>query len=663
MPGRTSLLLVLGLSLGHVVAEGADVWRRDARELLDVGVVSKLTLAADGRSLELDRGRQSQDDGPAAGYSYLSNVEKLDGRVLVRKQLLVDDPRAAETYLLVAPGGKLEATINGRPQTLEPRGKAGNNWEQYLLPPDALRKGLNEIVIGGTGQVWVARDDERQPGDSPPPNRSAKSTDGGRTWNDVRLGTKDDFDGEYYVRLYLEQHLPRGTWTSPVLDAANLAEAPIAPAVAALGPVRVGIDGDGAIAVRSGTTFAVDDEHWSDWQPLDDRDGVVESPRGRFVQVRVELTTDDPRRSPPLREVRVECDAMPVSARTARLSTITATSTRIRRSSIPFTYESPDHPQLMQLRERYQLDDVVAEATTEWEQILKLAAWSGVQRSKRTGHLGQAYPKWDALDILAAHADGTPVGGFCQQYNLVFLQACESFGIRGRPVSLGPGSFQDRIRSGHEVVELWSNDYRKWVHVDGDAARYYVDAKSRAPLSLLELHDRQLAHFAKRPYEPVECVVLADTRPPWTSFDDVPPFVELRMIPRSNFLEQPTPVPLNQGMRGWFWPGHETWSDAEAPAVRLYDRRVSVRNNWAWTINETEMRLLATETPGELRVELDTVTPGFARYEATFDDSEPTEVERSFVWVLHRGTNRLVVRARNETRSLIPTTAVLEWKP
>ena len=68
------------------------------------------------------------------------------------------------------------------------------------------RKGKNEIVLRGTGKVWIARDDERPPADSPSPNRSAKSVDGGKTWNDARLGTKDDLDGEYYVRLFLDQH-------------------------------------------------------------------------------------------------------------------------------------------------------------------------------------------------------------------------------------------------------------------------------------------------------------------------------------------------------------------------------------------------------------------------------------------------------------------------
>ena len=30
------------------------------------------------------------------------------------------------------------------------------------------------------------------------------------------------------------------------------------------------------------------------------------------------------------------------------------------------------------------------------------------------------------------------------------------------------------------------------------------------------------------------------------------------------------PLPLNQGMRGWFWTGHYTWTDDQVPARLLY---------------------------------------------------------------------------------------------
>jgi hypothetical protein len=664
-----SRLLPAVLPLLVAIATRAEERRFTPHDLLTIAVTENLAPAADGKALELVRGRRVEDDGPAAGYSYLPSEEKLDGKTVIRKQLEVADPRAGETYLLLGGSGTFEIAINGKRQTLESRGKTGNVWEQFLLPPETLRRGLNDIVVTGTGKISIARDDERPPGDSPPPNRSAKSTDGGKTWNSDRLGTKNDFDGEYYVRLYLDQHRERGMLTLPIVDRLNLADKPLAPPTANPSTLSLQIDaaqldaGQVEVAVRRGTTYAPDDEHWSKWEPVVGLNTELPAAEERYLQVRLIVTTTDPRRSPQLRGIRLSADVKPADDWSKHVRVVAAPTTRLVRASIPFVYESGSHPQLKKLREQFKLDEVVAGAKTEWEKITKLAAWSGVQWSKRVGHLGTVYPKWDALDILTKHDDGTPIGGFCQQYNLVFLQACESFGIRGRPVSLGPGTYNDRIRSGHEVVELWSNDYRKWVHVDGDAARYYVDVKTRTPLSLRELHDLQLAEFAGRPHDAVEAVVLAETRPMWQGLTDVPPFVELRMIPRSNVLDQPTPLPLNQGMRGWSWPGHFAWTDASYSPSRLYDHRVAAPSNWDWTLNMTEVHLTAGDRPGEVQVELDTVTPGFAGYEALFDEAGSTEVEQRFIWTLHPGRNRLSVASRNETGSLIPTVSILEWNP
>ena len=82
------------------------------------------------------------------------------------------------------------------------------------------------------------------------------------------------------------------------------------------------------------------------------------------------------------------------------------------RSSIPFSYEPFNHPRLKELRFRYKLDEVVKGATTELELIERLAVWSAGCWER--GHLKEGYPPWDALEILKPHADGKPVGGFCQ---------------------------------------------------------------------------------------------------------------------------------------------------------------------------------------------------------------------------------------------------------
>ena len=44
-------------------------------------------------------------------------------------------------------------------------------------------------------------------------------------------------------------------------------------------------------------------------------------------------------------------------------------------------------------------------------------------------------------------------------------------------------------------MELWSNEWKKWVYVDGALAWYIVDEKTSVPLSIWELRQRQLPTF------------------------------------------------------------------------------------------------------------------------------------------------------------------------
>jgi hypothetical protein len=381
----------------------------------------------------------------------------------------------------------------------------------------------------------------------------------------------------------------------------------------------------------------------------------------RYVQLELRLVAGERRSSPQVKSLSISAEPKIASDWTDRLRIVEAKNPPVTRSSIPFTYEPFGHPRLKQLREEQRLDDVVRGAESELELIARLAAWSSALWSK--GHLGEAYPEWDALAILTPHADGKPVGGFCLQYNLVFLQACESFGIPGRVLSIGAGNHLDKIRGGHEVVELWSNQFKKWIYVDGNAAWYAVDEASGVPLSLLELRERQLAAWRGKTPRPLRVVTLAETRYQWNGLDAWPPFVELRLIPRSNFLDQQYPLPLNQGMRGWFWTGHHVWTDEIEPARPIYSRRVLKRENWEWTLNHAHIHLEPTAKPGELRVHLDSETPGLETYLAALDDQPAKPVESGvFTWRLHPGANRLQVQPRNTAgREGIATSVEVEY--
>ena len=651
--GRLLTVFTLSVTYAWLAPLSAGNLQFEARSLYDQAVTWNVRLSADGKAIELEKGELFEDDGPAAGYSYQPNQEKLSTTTWVKKELLIPNPRAKTATLLVGPGGNLRFIINGRPVQLQGAGKADNYWQAYRLPPDLLKSGKNEIILYGSGKVWIARDDERAGGSRTrikPPNRSAKSIDGGKTWSYDKLGPKGQIDGEYYVRVFLDHHRPKGWLRLPVLDIGNLTKQPIALPLEKVGAVQLFFQpetekvGQILIQARSGTTPVPDPKTWSDWQTLNSKRPVLDKPTGRYVQLTIHLRASHSSETPKLTKLTVKTDTKTSAGWPGEINVINSHNENIIRTAIPFQYEPLDHPRLKLLRQTHKLDAVVQGAKSEFDLITRLAAWSSKQW--RRGHLGEGYPAWDALKILQSHKDGTPVGGFCQQYNLVFLQACESFGLCGRAVSLGPGGLVDKPRrGGHEVVEIWSNQYRKWIYVDGDHAWYAVDRKTRAPMSLRELRQRQLNALADKPVKPTDFVQIVKTprAKGWESLNEGVPFGELRLIPRSNFQEEKSPLPLNQGMQGWFWTGHFVWTDTRLPASLLYSRRVSNRHNWEWTLNQARYVLEATPTSGELRVHLDTETPSLKSFVAKLNDSDECAVKSGFLWRLKPGRNQLNV--------------------
>ena len=539
---RTSLASAAIAALVLCPAKAATL-HLNARTINERAVTSNITLSKDGSVLQLLSGEVIQDDGPASGFTYKPNQEKLAPGIEIRKQILISDPRASKSVLMVAIGGNLNVAINGHPQKLGAPQKTGWEWQAYTIDPSALKPGLNDIVISGTGMVKIARADDSY---APLPHRSARSTDGGKSWCVDRLGPSGDIAGEYYVRLYLEHFKPSGSMLLPVMDVANLEGKPLAPPLTAPGPLRVSVSAAPdpksgvTLRVRSGTSYVPKPKTWSEWMPLD-RDGSLNTPRGRFVQLEVKLATPDPRLTPKLSELAINTEPVLANDWTRSLKLVDSHNEVIVRTSIPFRYEPFTEPKLKELRTRYHLDEVVGGAKTDLDIISKLAAWSSRNWPWQQWHLDEYYPPWDALEILKKHRDGKPVGGFCQQYDVVFLQACESFGFVGRDISIDSGILERPTVVGHEPMEIWSNQFHKWIWIDGTAAYYPEDPATHTPLSLYEVRERQLRVLRGEQPEPMRIVHIVDSVLQWRGLDVDMSFAEMRLIPRSNFLEPSIP--------------------------------------------------------------------------------------------------------------------------
>jgi len=549
------LLLAVTCGLGLPSMACASQLKWNAPELFDKSVTTHLQLAEGGGGIELETGELFEDDGPASGHSYQKpkNQEVVTKDVWIKKDLIIPNPQARSAFLVVLSEEPFEAIINGARPEFGASQSGRKLYKTYAFDPKTLKPGRNEIVLHGSGKVWIARDDEFALGSrtrTKHPNRSAKSTDAGNTWDYVHLGPDGKLDGEYGVRVYLDHYQSEGSLTMPVIDLGNLEAKPVSPPVTRTGPVEITVNGAAArggriiVRVRTGSTPVPTVRGWSGWRVLGKTGGILEKPTGRYAQIAVDFATSDPLHSPKVGSIRVEATPVRPEDWSSRLRVVEQHNEEIVRTSIPFEYEPLDQPQLRKLREQFKLDDVVKGAQTELELMLRLAQWA-CNYWDWPNHIMESYPAWNALEILKPHKDGTPCGGFCQQFNLVFLQACESFGISGRAISISQGRLQEKYEGGgHEIVELWSSEWKKWIYVDGALAWYIVDQKTGVPLSMLELRKRQLAALRGDPVEAVRVVEAVRTKNKqftWSGLGPPKPlnwYLELRLIPRSNFLQE-----------------------------------------------------------------------------------------------------------------------------
>jgi hypothetical protein len=142
------------------------------------------------------------------------------------------------------------------------------------------------------------------------------------------------------------------------------------------------------------------------------------------------------------------------------------------RHSPRFAWTWEDPAALAPFRAAEGLDGVVAGASTDEERARRLVAWS--RRQFPPGR-PDPYPPPDAVTLLAEIRSGR-TGGFCAQHCFLAVQALQAVGLPARDVTVG----------GHEVIEAWLTDERRWVMLDALHDLQVEDAAGRS-LSVLEI--------------------------------------------------------------------------------------------------------------------------------------------------------------------------------
>ena len=567
--------------------------------------------------------------------------ESLSDRIQAKKMFLLDDPQAkwAQLYFVIGTD-KAKITMNGTPLKIgDPNAWAYGGWGTVDVPVSALRKGVNTAIFSGAGALFVDN--------CLKPNRSARSVDGGKTWDYDHLGTDGEFNGEYVIRLGLGRYPESGMLWSDSIDLASLAgEGPLCPVVK---PIDIQLTADIVkpeqtavrFELRSGPTPTCDPDRWIAWRPMARNEWSNLPADHRYVQWRAFLETGHHQFTPLLRAVRLHAHLETEPPPDAGAIKVTRFDNQtIIRGSYPFVYQRPTN-RLDILRKKYNIDEVVADGKSEMDKLTTLRAWTRHQwhNGWSAGELMWCTPL-DAL-LLFDMAGRGKSSGFCGHYAAAFVQCAQTLGFTGREI----------CGRAHAYSEVWSNDFRKWILMDvGPSAddekeityHYEVD---KVPVSSLEMHRRLLKNDWKG-------VVVKPNTPsnywePEKEPESMKRYAFVATYFRNNQLDSPLPGDLD--LNGWpsaiYWL---LWRDgARQLEYPEYPYTTNREGDMYWTLNQTAVYPSYGSTAGTLHLEFDTVTPNFTRYEVRLDGGEWTKCDDTFDWPLHAGANSLNARTVN----------------
>ncbi len=684
----------------------------DASAMEERGRLTHLQYDAHSRAIRLENRVLIEDDAPGNGPPEGTDTkqrpwfEKLHRGIRIRKTLVLDDPRAFSGWLVMDGSERehntepLHISVNGthvvRPATQYAYPRAEHyylinennyftdNWFIIPIPVGALHAGNNDIELWteseeSSWEVVVAADKEFARGSETRthhPNRSAKSRDNGRTWDDRRLGWTDAYDGEYAIRLSLDRYQAAGEYESPVFD---LAEPPGPEGIKRLLSVTgatlawdVDIPPETAaeVAVRFGDTALPDQLGWTAYRTVDGDSLLIDGPVGRFCRFRVRFSTANPLATPAFARVRVAADVELAPTESPIVCTLRdIVNGQVIEPSYPFIHE--DFAALADFRKKFRLDEIVAGARTEFEAQLRILRWAyQVPIIPMTGYNWDPMllPKFSADEngnqILQEEYPGRRRDLHCLMSNFTLMNAFLSLGWPARYVNL---QTEGRMHA-HEVTEVWSNDFNKWVFMDATRDFYIYDPQSGVPLSLVEVSGRLAAAVPDGVadwYDPI-WLQIPDLSRLYKlnvafregnnrfSIRDVlhgPNIMmlmgQLHMVMRNDFASRPNLVPWRVTGH-WGGDQYMGWYSDTFPVKREYGTITNRRQDFDMPLNQAELTVLETDRPGMLRVDIATDTPCFDCYEVRVDNAEWDELRtNSLTWDLHAGINTCRVRTRN----------------
>lgn len=589
--------------------------------------------------------------------------EEIIGKTWIKKEFLLDKVEADKAVLLYhcnlndmadlqkSTDLSLIVDVNGHAikLSIDVSRMLTGGWVRCDVPVEYLKVGLNTVILRNETNFKFKISIEA----SRIPNRSAKSIDGGKTWDYDHLGKNDYIDGEYLMRLRLSRYPANAEIKSDYIETASLIASDAIKPDIKLKKLSIVLKNQlpkgtaMSLQVRGGKSPAYNSETWTPWQEIAQLN--PETLAGwKFFQWRVELKTGDHRVTPVLQGVSISADIDITNQPNKNLQIQSDENQKIIRGYYNFAYQEYDLPRLEMLRKEYCLDEVIYGASTQFQAIRTLAFWlRGSWRDGWNRYYGaMLHTPWDAFVALEMVPHGK-ASGMCTIYSTTFIQCALSLGFNARGMVLDH----------HFISEVWMDELKKWVTIDIAAtttslrSSYYE--KDGQPLNSLEMHRETQAGNNDKIW-----IVPAGGQ-----YDKLPSVDEIGKdgmlgalcwkprfgIPlRNNFLTSLMPGELEHGFMQYHYDGFLWWKDTPVPVYEEYTYQSSHPRDFYWTLNQTQIFFNATQSPDELNVTLDTVTPNFDKFLVRMNDAEWKEPGSEFTWKLHSGENTISVKSVNK---------------